>query len=220
MARSQTTGPGRASPVPVVTVCAFHAPYAGEFFAAAPPGSSPLPWPSPRLPRLGSLCCPPEGGTLNDAAGFASCCGPHSCFPLRAFDAGLRPDPFPDRAASLLPGLLAATRTGLAPAGDDELVVVSSTQWPHLQLLDARRDKGRDRSSLTAPLRHEARFHLIVMQLGGAVSQSQERIRSQARGPKSLGQTRQSAKRAYSDEHKSNGPEPWRGQAAIATTSA
>src|SRR4051794_29134532 len=39
----------------------------------------------------------------------------------RAFDAGLRPDPFPDRAASLLPGLLAATRTGLAPAGDDEL---------------------------------------------------------------------------------------------------
>src|SRR4051794_23067739 len=39
----------------------------------------------------------------------------------RAFDAGLRPDPFPDRAASLLPGLLAATRTGLTPAGDDEL---------------------------------------------------------------------------------------------------
>src|SRR3954454_10358594 len=39
----------------------------------------------------------------------------------RAFDAGLRPDPFPDRAASLLPGLLAATRTGLAPAGDDVL---------------------------------------------------------------------------------------------------
>jgi hypothetical protein len=31
--------------------------------------------------------------------------------PKGAFDAGLRPDPFPDRAASLLPGLLAATRT-------------------------------------------------------------------------------------------------------------
>src|SRR3981081_1168880 len=45
-----------------------------------------------------------------------------SSLPLyRAFDAGLRPDPFPDRAASLLPGLLAATRTGLTPAGDDEL---------------------------------------------------------------------------------------------------
>jgi hypothetical protein len=45
-----------------------------------------------------------------------------SSLPLyRALDAGLRPGPFPDRAASLLPGLLAATRTGLPPAGDDEL---------------------------------------------------------------------------------------------------
>jgi hypothetical protein len=41
---------------------------------------------------------------------------------LRAFDAGLRPGPFPDQAASLLPGSLATTRTGLTPAGDDELV--------------------------------------------------------------------------------------------------
>src|SRR3954468_8267630 len=41
--------------------------------------------------------------------------------PCRAFDTGLRPGPFPDRAASLLPGLLAATRTGLPPASDDEL---------------------------------------------------------------------------------------------------
>ena len=40
--------------------------------------------------------------------------------PYRAFDTGLRPDPFPDRAASLLPGLLTATRTGLTPASDDE----------------------------------------------------------------------------------------------------
>jgi hypothetical protein len=31
----------------------------------------------------------------------------------RALDTGLRPDPFTGRAASLLPGLLAATRTGL-----------------------------------------------------------------------------------------------------------
>jgi len=41
----------------------------------------------------------------------------------RAFDAGLRPGPFLSRAASLLPGLLAATRTGLAPAGGDELAL-------------------------------------------------------------------------------------------------
>ena len=40
--------------------------------------------------------------------------------PARAFDIGLRPGPFPVRAADLLPGLLVVTRTGLAPAGDDE----------------------------------------------------------------------------------------------------
>ncbi len=60
--------------------------------------------------------------TSNDAAGFASCYGPHRCSPYyRAFDAGLRPRPFPGEAASLLPGLLAATRTGLTPASNDEL---------------------------------------------------------------------------------------------------
>lgn len=45
-----------------------------------------------------------------------------SSLPLhRAFDAGLRRWAFPPDTASLLPGLLAATRTGLTPAGDDEL---------------------------------------------------------------------------------------------------
>ena len=43
--------------------------------------------------------------------------------PQKPLDAGLRPDPFPDRAASLLPRLLASTRTGLTPAGDDELML-------------------------------------------------------------------------------------------------
>jgi hypothetical protein len=42
--------------------------------------------------------------------------------PNGAFGAGLRPDPFPGQIASLLPGLLAATRTGLAPAGGGELM--------------------------------------------------------------------------------------------------
>ena len=57
----------------------------------------------------------------NDAAGFATRYGPLNRSPTRAFDTGLRPDPFPDQTATLLPGLLAATRTGLTPAGDDEL---------------------------------------------------------------------------------------------------
>jgi hypothetical protein len=64
----------------------------------------------------------PKAGAVDDAAGFASRYGPLSCFPNGAFDAGLRPGPFPNRAASLLPGLLAATRTGLTPAGGGELM--------------------------------------------------------------------------------------------------
>jgi hypothetical protein len=74
------------------------------------------------ISRGSALPRPPATGRLsNDAAGFASCYGPHRRSPCRASDAGLRPGPFPGRAASLLPGLLAATRTGLPPAGDDEL---------------------------------------------------------------------------------------------------
>jgi hypothetical protein len=49
--------------------------------------------------------------------------------PNGAFDAGLRPDPFPDRTASLLPSLLVATRTGLTSADDDELMLVSATRY-------------------------------------------------------------------------------------------
>src|SRR5215207_4973833 len=60
-----------------------------------------------------------------DAAGFAHATDRSVAPPNGAFDAGLRPGPFPDRAASLLPGLLAATRTGLTPAGDDELPIRS-----------------------------------------------------------------------------------------------
>jgi hypothetical protein len=54
--------------------------------------------------------------------------------PCRALDAGLRPGPFPDRPASLLPGLLAATRTGLTPAGDDELMSDQVKSNDHLRL--------------------------------------------------------------------------------------
>src|ERR1700750_3210773 len=59
----------------------------------------------------------------NDAAGFPRVTDRSVASPNGALDAGLRPDPFPDRAASLLPGLLAATRTGLTPAGNDELML-------------------------------------------------------------------------------------------------
>ena len=68
----------------------------------------------------------------NDAAGFASATDRSVASPNGAFDAGLRPDPFPDQTASLLPGLLAATRTGLTPAGDDELLTRSQPLDDHL----------------------------------------------------------------------------------------
>jgi len=58
-------------------------------------------------------------------------------------DAGLRHRPFPDDTASLLPGLLTATRTGLTPASDDELTNQPSTTHMinHLSLLDAQEIK-------------------------------------------------------------------------------
>jgi len=43
----------------------------------------------------------------------------------RALDAALRRRAFPPDAGSLLPGPLAATRTGLPPAGDGELQIRS-----------------------------------------------------------------------------------------------
>ncbi len=57
--------------------------------------------------------------------------------PSRDFDTGLRHRAFPPDAASLLPGPLAVTRTGLAPAGNDELAMsvhhygVTSIYWAH-----------------------------------------------------------------------------------------
>ena len=80
------------------------------------------------------LLFPPKGGGAHDAAGFASRYGPLSRSPNRAFDAGLRPGPLPDRAASLLPGLLTATRTGPSPAGDDELMLDQVISINHPQL--------------------------------------------------------------------------------------
>ena len=86
------------------------------------PGSAPLPWPSPRIREARhSLRPPSRAGPLTTPQASRHATDRIVAPPYRAFDAGLRPGPFPDRAASLLPGLLAATRTGLPSAGDDEL---------------------------------------------------------------------------------------------------
>jgi DDE superfamily endonuclease len=81
----QVTGPGRASPVPAATIDTFRAPYAGESLTAALPGTSPLPWPSPRFREARHSLAHPEGTVSNDAAGFASCYGPHRRSPLQGF---------------------------------------------------------------------------------------------------------------------------------------
>src|SRR5690606_31871399 len=88
----QAAGPGRASPVPAATIDAFRAPYAGESLAAALPGFYIASMAFAPTPRGSALPRPtPSGGLSNDAAGFASCYGPHRRSPYRAFDAGLRP---------------------------------------------------------------------------------------------------------------------------------
>jgi hypothetical protein len=57
---------------------------------------------------------------------------------------GSDPGPFPDRAASLLPDLLAATRTGLTPASDDELT--NTTNHHGLCHGDITRSAGRTKA--------------------------------------------------------------------------
>jgi hypothetical protein len=66
----QTTGPGRASQVPVATIPTFRAHYAGESFGAAIQALHPFH--GLRRDTLGSaLPLPPEDGCSNGAAGFA-----------------------------------------------------------------------------------------------------------------------------------------------------
>jgi hypothetical protein len=48
--------PGETSPVPSSTFTASRSPYAGEFFSAAFPGSSHLPWPSLRMTSSALSC--------------------------------------------------------------------------------------------------------------------------------------------------------------------
>jgi hypothetical protein len=127
----QAAGPGRASPVPAATLDAFRAPYAGESFTAALPGSTPLPWPSPRSKGLGTPLLPPSRtGLLTTPQASRHATDRIVAPPYRAFDAGLRPGPFPDQAASLLPGSLAITRTGLSPASGDELTDTTKHHGP------------------------------------------------------------------------------------------
>src|SRR3954468_19915223 len=92
------------------------------------PGSSPLPWPSPRRAGLGSSFI-----TFTTRQASLNAAGRSVASPNGALDAALRRRAFPPDAGSLLPGLLAATRTGLPPAGDDELAIRSRHHMVDLQ---------------------------------------------------------------------------------------
>ena len=63
------------SPVPSSTFIAFRFPYAEGFFKAAPPDSSPFPWPSPTYERLGSLLSgyPAKFTTLQNSLHVTDC---------------------------------------------------------------------------------------------------------------------------------------------------
>ena len=67
-------------------------------------------------------------------------------------DAGLRHRPFPDDTASLLPGRLAATRTGLTPASDDELTNQPSITYMinHQPFLDAQETDNESTTGMGA----------------------------------------------------------------------
>jgi len=77
----------------------------------------------------------------------------------RAFDAALRRQAFPPDAGSLLPGLLAATRTGLPPASDDEheqQIDLYDTRSPPVPL-GARKREVSARPARVGPLGHDFR---------------------------------------------------------------
>ena len=103
-----------------------------------PPGSSPLPWPSPWFSRLGSPLPHHTAGRSTARQVSRHATDRPVASPNGAFDAGLRRRAFPPDAASLLPGALALTGTGLSPAGgcellfgSDHLMASPPNRWAH-----------------------------------------------------------------------------------------
>jgi hypothetical protein len=111
--------PSETSPVPSPTFTTSRSPYAGEFFAAALSGSSPLPWPSLSL-KSSALPCSPFGAnisTLQDSL-YVTGCG----FALLSQeDTTLQHLRSPRSTGCLLRGGLTLTATGLPPASRRQL---------------------------------------------------------------------------------------------------
>jgi len=80
-----------------------------------------------------ALRCPTVTGMgWNDAAGFASCCGPHRRSPLQGLWHWAPPPGRSPRHRQSATGLLAAIQAGLSPAGSHEPRTARSATQLHL----------------------------------------------------------------------------------------
>jgi hypothetical protein len=149
--RSEPHTPGGSSGLHVQALHPFHGLHPDD------PGSA------PPLPH-------PKAGAFTTRQASLDATDHSVASPNGAFDAGLRPGPLPDRAASLLPGLLATTRTGLTPAGGDELMSGSGHHAPPPNAGHTSRSaekatsRGRCDSSGRAP------FHNVVHKASGTTA--------------------------------------------------
>jgi hypothetical protein len=111
--------PNEISPVPSPTLTTSRSLYAGEFFGAAYPGSSRLPWPSLSL-TSSALPCSPLGANLSalqDSLHVAGC-----GFALLSQEVTtLQHLRSPGSTGCLLRGCLTITATGLSPASRRQL---------------------------------------------------------------------------------------------------
>ena len=112
--------PNETSPVPPSTFTTSRPPYAGEFFGAAFPGSSHLPWPSLSL-KSSALPCSPSGANISTLQGSLHVTGCGFALPSQEVTT-LQHHQSPDSTGCLLRGLLAVTTVGLSPTSRRQLI--------------------------------------------------------------------------------------------------
>jgi hypothetical protein len=127
-------GPARASPVPVPTFCPSRSPYPGGFLSACTSRSSAPSMAFAVISAARHPLVPFTGVSLTRLQDSLHAAGWTVAPPKGALDAALQHRAFPPGTGSLLPGLLAATRTGLPPAGGHELAR-ESPQRDHLLVI-------------------------------------------------------------------------------------
>ena len=119
--------PNKTSPVLSPTFTTSRSPYAGEFFGAAFPGSSRLPWPSLSLTSLALPCSPLRANlsALQDSLHVAGC----GLALLSQEVTTLQHLRSPRSTGCLLRGCLTITATGLSPASRRQLSGHTSGCW-------------------------------------------------------------------------------------------